>query len=124
MFKICIHEPFFSCWITWEIGEGIFAAISLGDGTSELLQDVVELRGALQRPMLRHTQALFQGMELPLVRYQLLYKETEQKEKEDALARNNMSTVCPGTNKMKVWYKYHTLTSSETQLTTLVAIQL
>lgn len=62
----------FLCLIR-KVCESIFAAISLCDGASELLENVVEFRRALQRPVLCHTKALFQGMELPLVCYQLLF---------------------------------------------------
>lgn len=65
-------------FITWEVCESIFAVISFCDGASELLENAVELRRALQRPVLGNTKALFQGMELPLVCYQLLCKETNK----------------------------------------------
>lgn len=64
----CLHVS-----VTWEVCEGIFAAVSFSNGASELLENVVELRRTLQRPVLCHTKALFQSVELPLVRYQLLY---------------------------------------------------
>lgn len=77
--------------VTWEVCEGIFAAVGLGDSASELLENVVELGRALQRPVLCHTKALFQGMELPLVCYQLLCEEERKKEgKKGTLVRDNV----------------------------------
>lgn len=74
--------------VTWEVHERIFAAVGLGDGPFELIKDVVELRRALQRPVLGHAEALFQAMELPLVCRQLLCEENK---KQDASAGSTKS---------------------------------
>lgn len=87
---MCLGAP-----VTWEVCEGVFAAVGLSDSTSELLQDVVELRGALKRPVLCHTKALFQGMEFPLVCYQLIYKE-KIKSQGGCISRSQHAlNICP-----------------------------
>lgn len=74
---ICTHVLHVS--VTWEICKCIFAAVGFGNGSSELLENVVELRWALHRPVFCHTKAFFQSMELPLVSYQLVYENKNQK---------------------------------------------
>lgn len=64
-----------SASVTWEVNERIFAAVGFGDGPSELLENVVELRRTLQSPVFCNTKPFFQSVELPLVCHQLLYKD-------------------------------------------------